>query len=113
MGWRENSPPHLCERNNVMINPCEGCLVEIICCRMCDLAKPFYDGLTTKDKNFNWQEYEEHRNRVHERMISNAKKDYKEGKKSVKDLRRSLGIRDDEKGSFTYGGIDLSIENDT
>ena len=93
--------------NKIPNNPCEGCIIETLCTRMCELAKPYYEALVNEDKNFNWDEYYRRRDRIHNEWLSKTKRDVESGKKSRIELRRELGIDDNDTSEYTYGGLTI------
>lgn len=57
--------------NGELENPCIGCLVDVMCDKMCKKSKVWYDLKTIiiPDAEFNWQAYYERRDGIYRRAI--------------------------------------------
>ena len=50
-------------------NPCEGCIVEIICIKMCPRVIIHYKENIDIDKNFDWESYTKRSDKLYQKKF--------------------------------------------
>lgn len=83
-------------------NPCDTCLINTICFKMCEKAKPYFQSLVVEDKNFNEDEYMERRDRLYSAFIRQA-----QDQKDVDKARELAGISKSDHTDYFFGGKPL------
>ena len=86
-------------------NPCDTCLINTMCFKMCEKAKPYYQGLVVEDKNFNVDEYFRRRDRIYSTLAKQA-----QDKEDVDKARELTGISKSDHTDYFFDGKPLQLD---